>query len=55
MHAPVVMFAACSMVPVNKGSVDMSCCAAQNRRPDYLTTVVEEMLNWDFASKNFAA
>ena len=26
----------------------------QNRRPDYLSTVVEELLNWDFASKNFA-
>ncbi|WP_294343703.1 superoxide dismutase [Prosthecochloris sp.] len=25
----------------------------QNRRPDYITAVIDELLNWDFASRNF--
>ncbi len=25
----------------------------QNRRPDYVATVIDELLNWDFASQNF--
>ncbi|TNE66920.1 MAG: superoxide dismutase [Alphaproteobacteria bacterium] len=26
----------------------------QNRRPDYIATFVEKLVNWDFAAKNFA-
>lgn len=26
----------------------------QNRRPDYVTTLIEQMLNWEFAEKNLA-
>ncbi len=26
----------------------------RNRRPDYLTTFVNELINWDFAEENFA-
>jgi superoxide dismutase, Fe-Mn family len=27
----------------------------QNRRPDYLTTFLEKLVNWEFAAQNFAA
>ena len=27
----------------------------QNRRPDYITTFLEELVNWDFAAENYAA
>ena len=27
----------------------------QNRRPDYVATVIESLLNWEFAAGNFAA
>jgi Fe-Mn family superoxide dismutase len=27
----------------------------QNKRPDYMNTFVESLLNWDFAAKNFEA
>jgi len=26
----------------------------QNKRPDYLTTFIDELINWDFAEKNLA-
>jgi Fe-Mn family superoxide dismutase len=26
----------------------------QNKRPDYLSAVIEKLLNWDFAAKNFS-
>ena len=25
----------------------------QNRRPDYVAAVIDDLLNWDFASQNF--
>ena len=27
----------------------------QNRRPDYITTYLEKLVNWDFVAANFAA
>ena len=27
----------------------------QNKRPDYISTFVEKLVNWDFASKNLEA
>ncbi|MEI8033585.1 MAG: superoxide dismutase [Chlorobiaceae bacterium] len=27
----------------------------QNRRPDYVATVIDNLLNWEFAAKNFSA
>ena len=27
----------------------------QNRRPDYITSYLEKLVNWDFVAANFAA
>ncbi|MGV2432587.1 MAG UNVERIFIED_CONTAM: superoxide dismutase [Rickettsiaceae bacterium] len=52
-----------ALVPITDGLFPLITCDVwehayyidfRNRRPDYVTTFLENLVNWDFASKNFS-